>query len=51
MAGRRKGRILAFQALFAWEANKMSLSELLEFNWLEEDRMDKFGEDGIAFPV
>ena len=50
MAGRRKGRILAFQALFAWEANKMSLSELLEFNWLEEDRMDKFGEDGIAFP-
>lgn len=28
----------------------MSLSELLEFNWLEEDRMDKFGEDGIAFP-
>ncbi|GHV20843.1 N utilization substance protein B [Spirochaetia bacterium] len=30
---RRKGRIAAFQALYAWEATAAPLDELLEFNW------------------
>ena len=34
---RRKGRILAFQVLFSWEATKASLSDLLTFSWLQKD--------------
>jgi N utilization substance protein B len=37
MASRRKGRILAFQALYSWEAAAPSaLEELLNFSWREE---------------
>lgn len=50
MAGRRKGRILAFQALYAWDVSRLSLSELLNFGWIEEEKREKLGEDGIAFP-
>jgi N utilization substance protein B len=45
MASRRKGRILAFQALYSWEAScgknkgKDALPEgLLDFSWLEDKR-------------
>ena len=34
---RRKGRILAFQVLFSWEATKSSLEDLLTFSWLQKD--------------
>ncbi|EID85588.1 transcription antitermination factor NusB [Treponema sp. JC4] len=34
---RRKGRILAFQVLFSWEATKSSLDDLLNFSWLQKD--------------
>ena len=34
---RRKGRILAFQVLFSWEATKCSLDDLLNFSWLQKD--------------
>lgn len=50
MAGRRKGRILAFQALYAWDVSRLSLAELLNFGWIEEDKRERLGEDGIAFP-
>jgi len=50
MAGRRKGRILAFQALYAWDVSHISLAELLNFSWVEEDKRERLGEDGIAFP-
>jgi N utilization substance protein B len=35
MASRRKGRILAFQALYSWEASGVSPGELIGFSWLE----------------
>ncbi|HHU35597.1 MAG TPA: N utilization substance protein B, partial [Treponema sp.] len=35
MAGRRKGRIIAFQALYAWDVTHRALDELLEFDWVE----------------
>ncbi|MDR3146042.1 MAG: transcription antitermination factor NusB [Treponema sp.] len=48
MASRRKGRILAFQALYSWEANhpgkppapeKQNIPEgLLDFSWLEAEK-------------
>jgi N utilization substance protein B len=50
MAGRRKGRILAFQALYAWDVSRLSLAELLNFGWMEEEKRERLGDDGIAFP-
>ncbi|MCL2180441.1 MAG: transcription antitermination factor NusB [Treponema sp.] len=47
MASRRKGRILAFQALYFWEANQVPVDELLSFDWVDEDKLAKLDE-GIA---
>jgi N utilization substance protein B len=49
MGARRKGRILAFQALYAWGAagsryRQAALGDLLEFPWLDEDAKKKLGE-------
>ncbi|MFP3041322.1 transcription antitermination factor NusB [Treponema primitia] len=42
MASRRKGRILAFQALYSWDvvASPSVLEELLSFSWLETEKRD-----------
>ncbi len=50
MAARRKGRILAFQALYAWDVSKIPLAELLDFSWLGDEKRERLGDDGIAFP-
>ena len=50
MAGRRKGRIIAFQALYAWDVSKRPVEELLEFDWLESTKREKLGEEGLVFP-
>lgn len=34
---RRKGRILAFQALYSWDVSKASMEDLLTFSWLQKD--------------
>jgi N utilization substance protein B len=34
---RRKGRIVAFQALYAWDVGKNSPDELLEFDWVSQE--------------
>ena len=34
---RRKGRILAFQALYSWDVSKASMEDLLTFSWLKKD--------------
>jgi N utilization substance protein B len=49
MASRRKGRILAFQALFGWESNRVPVEELLSFSWLEERKRASLDEDIAAF--
>jgi N utilization substance protein B len=39
MASRRKGRILAFQALYSWEAGgEKNFEGLLDFSWMESDK-------------
>jgi N utilization substance protein B len=38
VASRRKGRILAFQALYCWEATHISADELMAFSWLESEK-------------
>lgn len=57
MASRRKGRILAFQALYSWEATGGSREEkgpekpipedLLSFSWLESEKLASL-DKGIA---
>ena len=49
MASRRKGRILAFQALFFWEANRVPVDELLAFSWLEREKLGALDEGIAAF--
>jgi N utilization substance protein B len=53
MASRRKGRILAFQALYSWEASggerDAAISEdLMDFSWLE-DKREKLDEETANF--
>jgi len=47
MGLRRKGRILAFQALYAWdmaEDKAQALQGLLMFSWLEKEKPPKEGD-------
>ena len=43
--GRRRGRILAFQALFAWDAGSLSPDDLLRFPWAERTSKEVRDED------
>jgi N utilization substance protein B len=47
MASRRKGRILAFQALYCWESNRVPVEELFSFSWLESGKRASL-DDGIV---
>jgi len=49
MASRRKARILAFQALYAWDASSVGYDELLSFSWLGEDSLASSDEELKAF--
>jgi len=59
MASRRKGRILAFQALYFWDTlsadekskkdNRASIEELTGFEWLEEEKRNKLDEGICTF--
>jgi N utilization substance protein B len=47
MASRRKGRILAFQALYCWESTHISIDELMMFSWLKVEKQMSL-EESIA---
>jgi N utilization substance protein B len=49
MASRRKGRILAFQALYCWESNHVSVNELINFAWLEDEKRNSLDEEMVIF--
>jgi N utilization substance protein B len=56
MASRRKGRILAFQALYSWEAaggktggTESVPEELLSFSWLEAGRQENLDQATADF--
>jgi N utilization substance protein B len=38
VASRRKGRILAFQALYCWESTHIALDVLMAFPWIDRDK-------------
>lgn len=46
---RRKSRIIAFQALYSWDVNNISLEELLEFAWIDEQMQKKLGDENLNF--
>ncbi|MFP4483487.1 MAG: transcription antitermination factor NusB [Spirochaetaceae bacterium] len=41
MGARRQARILAFQALYAWETTGGSVEEACTFTWLDEEMADE----------
>jgi len=49
MASRRKGRVLAFQALYAWEASGAAPAELARFPWLDDEQGAALGEELFDF--
>jgi N utilization substance protein B len=52
MASRRKGRILAFQALYFWEASdpRPPMEDLASFAWLDEKKLSSLDEEAAGFP-
>lgn len=46
---RRKGRILALQALYSWDVGHVSEEDLLTFSWVEPERLEKTGDESLAF--
>ena len=49
MASRRKGRILAFQALYCWESTHIPADELMMFSWLEGKKRAALDEGITGF--
>lgn len=49
MSSRRKARILAFQAVYAWDASNVALSDLLSFSWVDEEKLAKYDEEAKTF--
>lgn len=49
MASRRKARIIAFQAVYAWDASSMDLDALLSFSWLGKDSSAREDEELKTF--
>jgi N utilization substance protein B len=51
VASRRKGRILAFQALYSWDASapRAEIPQLLDFSWLEPAKKEKLDQEIAAF--
>jgi len=49
MASRRKSRILAFQALYSWESNRVPVEELITFAWLDEKKLKSLDEGMAVF--
>ena len=49
MASRRKGRILAFQALYCWESARIPAGDLMAFSWLDADKRAALDEGIAAF--
>jgi N utilization substance protein B len=49
MASRRKSRILAFQALYFWESNRVPVEELTNFAWLDEEKLKNLDEGMAVF--
>lgn len=46
---RRKGRILAFQALYSWDVGREPIDTILAFSWVPPENLERLGESGLLF--
>ncbi|MBO4508476.1 MAG: transcription antitermination factor NusB [Spirochaetaceae bacterium] len=46
---RRKGRIIAFQALYSWDVSGMELDDLLKFEWVSDETKERMDDESDAF--
>lgn len=49
MASRRKARILAFQAIYAWDSSGGKAEGILNFDWLEDDKRASLDDEVASF--
>ncbi len=49
MGARRRGRIIAFQSLYRYDLSGASLKELLDFSWLDAEKLLKAPAETINF--
>jgi N utilization substance protein B len=49
MASRRKARILAFQAIYAWDSSGGKAEGILDFDWLDEEKRSSLNDEVSAF--
>jgi N utilization substance protein B len=49
VASRRKARILAFQALYAWDSSGGAAEGLLDFGWLDDEKLASLDEEVASF--
>ncbi len=49
MGGRRKGRIIAFQALYSFDIAFREIDELFTFSWIDKERRGRLKEETLAF--
>ena len=49
MGTRRKARIIAFHALFSWEFEHLSATELCNFSWLDDEKKKSLSNEITAF--
>jgi transcription antitermination protein NusB len=49
MGSRRKARIIAFQTLYGWEMSRAPLAELMEVDWIDDEKKERLEEDTLAF--
>jgi len=49
VAARRKARILAFQAIYAWDASGGKAEGMLDFDWLDEEKRLNLDDEVSAF--
>lgn len=46
---RRKGRILAFQALYSWDLGNIDIDNVLDFAWVEKETLERMGDESLSF--
>ena len=49
MGSRRKGRVLAFQALFSWDLNPQTPEEIATFPWIDEEMRARYEQETLDF--
>jgi N utilization substance protein B len=49
MGARRRGRIIAFQTLYRFDLSGACLEELLDFSWIDAEKLTKLPHEALLF--